>query len=117
MFSTAVAQEEGSLSGERVVVHIMAVILACAACASDLRSRRIPNSLILLGALAGVAVYVAPFGSKAFAELFEEKVLTPINWNAKDGSVKWRIDGMSKELHRFPPDKSNQYNLTDHNRY
>jgi len=56
LFSTAVAQEEGSLSGERVVVHIMAVILACAACVSDLRSRRIPNSLILLGALAGVVM-------------------------------------------------------------
>ena len=27
------------------------------------------------------------------------------------------IGGMFNELHRFLPDKSNQYNLTDHNRY
>jgi CO/xanthine dehydrogenase Mo-binding subunit len=54
------------------------------------------RSFLKAGALAGVAVYVAPFGSKAFAELFEQKLLTPVNWNGKDGSVRWRIDGMSK---------------------
>jgi CO/xanthine dehydrogenase Mo-binding subunit len=54
------------------------------------------RSFLKAGALAGVAVYVAPFGSKAFAELFEDKVLTPINWDGKDGSVKWRIDGPAK---------------------
>jgi CO/xanthine dehydrogenase Mo-binding subunit len=54
------------------------------------------RSFLKASALAGVAVYVAPFGSKAFAELFEEKLLTPINWDSKDGSVKWRIDGISK---------------------
>jgi CO/xanthine dehydrogenase Mo-binding subunit len=54
------------------------------------------RSFLKMGTLAGVAVYVAPLGSKAFAALFEEKLLTPINWNSKDGSVKWRIDGMSK---------------------
>jgi CO/xanthine dehydrogenase Mo-binding subunit len=54
------------------------------------------RSFLKAGALAGVAVYVAPFGSKAFAELFEQKLLTPVNWDGKDGSVKWRIDGMSK---------------------
>jgi len=54
------------------------------------------RSFLKVGALAGVAVYVAPLGSKAFSALFEEKLLTPINWDGKDGSVKWRIDGMSK---------------------
>ncbi|WP_370444252.1 twin-arginine translocation signal domain-containing protein [Candidatus Burkholderia verschuerenii] len=30
------------------------------------------------GALAGVSVFVAPLGSRAFAALFEEKILTPV---------------------------------------
>jgi CO/xanthine dehydrogenase Mo-binding subunit len=54
------------------------------------------RSFLKTGALAGVAVYVAPFGSKAFAELFEEKLLSPINWDGKNANAKWRIDGLSK---------------------
>ena len=36
--------------------------------------------------LAGVAVYVAPLGSRAFAALFEEKLLTPSNGIASPAS-------------------------------
>ncbi|MBN3854089.1 xanthine dehydrogenase family protein molybdopterin-binding subunit [Paraburkholderia sp. Ac-20340] len=46
--------------------------------------------------LAGVAVYVAPFGSRAFAALFEEKLLTPVKWDAATGAPKFRIDGIAK---------------------
>ncbi|MFD1561286.1 xanthine dehydrogenase family protein molybdopterin-binding subunit [Paraburkholderia silviterrae] len=46
--------------------------------------------------LAGVAVYVAPFGSRAFAALFEEKLLTPVKWDAANGTPKFRIDGIAK---------------------
>ncbi|WP_250492498.1 molybdopterin cofactor-binding domain-containing protein [Caballeronia sp. GAWG1-1] len=47
-------------------------------------------------ALAGVSVFVAPLGSRAFAALFEEKILTPVQWDATNGSAKFRIDGMAK---------------------
>ncbi|WP_277188834.1 molybdopterin cofactor-binding domain-containing protein [Caballeronia sp. BR00000012568055] len=48
------------------------------------------------GALAGVSVFVAPLGSRAFAALFEEKILTPVQWNAANGDAKFRIDGIAK---------------------
>lgn len=48
------------------------------------------------GLVAGVSVYVAPLGGKAFAALFEEKILTPITWDDKTGQAKFRIDGMAK---------------------
>lgn len=46
--------------------------------------------------IAGVTVYVAPLGGKAFAALFEEKILTPVQWDSKTGSAKFRIDGVAK---------------------
>jgi hypothetical protein len=46
------------------------------------------------GALAGIAVYIAPFGTRAFASLFEDKLLTRPAWN--DGVLKYRVDGTSK---------------------
>ncbi len=46
--------------------------------------------------LAGVTVYVAPIGSRAFAALFEEKILTPVQWNSATGQAKFRIDGIAK---------------------
>ncbi len=46
--------------------------------------------------LAGVAVYVAPFGSRAFAALFEEKLLTPVKWDSATGAPSFRIDGIAK---------------------
>src|SRR5262249_51632625 len=44
--------------------------------------------------VGGIAVYLAPLGSKAFAALFEEQLLTRPQWN--DGVLKYRIDGTSK---------------------
>jgi hypothetical protein len=46
--------------------------------------------------VAGVSVYIAPIGSKAFAALFEEKILTPVQWDPKTGAARFRIDGMAK---------------------
>ncbi len=46
--------------------------------------------------VAGVSVYIAPIGGKAFAALFEEKILTPVQWDPKTGAPRFRIDGMAK---------------------
>ena len=46
--------------------------------------------------LAGVSVYLAPIGSRAFAALFEEKILTPVQWDAANGQARFRIDGIAK---------------------
>jgi CO/xanthine dehydrogenase Mo-binding subunit len=52
------------------------------------------REVLRAGALAGVAVYIAPFGTRAFASLFEDAVLTRPAWN--DGVLKYRVDGISK---------------------
>ena len=54
------------------------------------------RDLLKLGAVAGISVVVAPLYSKAYAALFEEKILTPIPWAAGDGAVRFRIDGPAK---------------------
>ncbi|HWW04199.1 xanthine dehydrogenase family protein molybdopterin-binding subunit [Collimonas sp.] len=54
------------------------------------------RSFLKASVVAGVAVYVAPMGGKAFAALFEEKILTPIQWDSSNGQVKFRIDGIAK---------------------
>ncbi|SOZ66209.1 putative xanthine deshydrogenase [Cupriavidus taiwanensis] len=46
--------------------------------------------------VAGVSVYIAPIGGKAFAALFEDKILTPVQWDAKAGAPRFRIDGIAK---------------------
>jgi CO/xanthine dehydrogenase Mo-binding subunit len=46
--------------------------------------------------IGGIAVYLAPLGSRAFASLFEEQLLTRPEWNGRDGVLKYRIDGTSK---------------------
>ena len=46
--------------------------------------------------VAGVSVYIAPLGGRAFAALFEEKILTPVQWDPKTGTPKFRIDGIAK---------------------
>src|ERR1700730_8992023 len=46
--------------------------------------------------IGGIAVYLAPLGSRAFASVFEEQLLTRPEWNAHDGVLKYRIDGTSK---------------------
>jgi CO/xanthine dehydrogenase Mo-binding subunit len=57
------------------------------------RSRR---GFLKASAIAGLTVIIAPLGSRAFAALFEEKVLTPIQWDAVNGRAKFRIDGIAK---------------------
>src|SRR5262249_43715488 len=44
--------------------------------------------------IGGIAVYLAPLGSRAFAALFEDQLLTRPAWN--DGVLKYRVDGTSK---------------------
>ena len=46
--------------------------------------------------IGGIAVYLAPLGSGAFASLFEDQLLTRPDWNSRDGALKYRIDGTSK---------------------
>jgi len=55
-----------------------------------------PSRRQVMGAslIGGIAVYLAPLGSRAFAALFEEQLLTRPAWN--DGVLKYRIDGTSK---------------------
>jgi len=40
------------------------------------------RELMKLGAAAGISVWLAPLYSKAYAALFEDKLLTPIHWTA-----------------------------------
>src|SRR5436190_23916886 len=46
--------------------------------------------------MAGLTVIIAPIGSRAFAALFEEKILTPLQWDTATGRAKFRIDGIAK---------------------
>ena len=48
------------------------------------------------GMIAGIAVYLAPLGSKAYAALFEKRLLTPASWNGADDTLRFRIDGTAK---------------------
>jgi CO/xanthine dehydrogenase Mo-binding subunit len=47
-------------------------------------------------AMAGLTVIIAPIGSRAFAALFEEKILTPLRWDAANGRASFRVDGIAK---------------------
>src|SRR5580698_11102383 len=47
-------------------------------------------------AMAGLTVIIAPIGSRAFAALFEEKILTPLQWDAASGRASFRVDGIAK---------------------
>jgi hypothetical protein len=46
--------------------------------------------------IAGIAVYLAPLGTRAFAALFEDQLLTRLDWNGHDGRLKYRIDATAK---------------------
>ncbi|GAB2905277.1 molybdopterin-dependent oxidoreductase [Paralcaligenes sp. KSB-10] len=46
--------------------------------------------------IAGITAYIAPFGSAAYAALFDEKILTPIDWDPVAGRARFRVDGMAK---------------------
>src|SRR4029450_10537390 len=56
------------------------------------------RQVLRVGLIGGIAVYVAPLGSQAFASLFEQRLLTPPDWSAADGVLKYRIDGTSKVI-------------------
>jgi hypothetical protein len=46
--------------------------------------------------IAGVSVFLAPFGSPAYAALFEENLLTRPAWTGTNGALRYRIDGPAK---------------------
>ena len=46
--------------------------------------------------IGGIAVYLAPLGSRAYSALFEDQLLTVPDWNGRDGVLKYRIDGTAK---------------------
>jgi CO/xanthine dehydrogenase Mo-binding subunit len=48
------------------------------------------------GLIAGIAVYVAPLGSPAYAALLDERLLTGPAWNGRIDSLKYRVDATSK---------------------
>ena len=54
------------------------------------------RTFLKAGMVAGVTVYLAPLGGKAFAALFEDKILTPVAWDPKNGQASIRIDGKAK---------------------
>ncbi len=58
----------------------------------DLRPGLLRRRLLI----AGIAVYLAPLGSRAYAALVDERLLTAPAWNAGDGKLKYRVDGLSK---------------------
>lgn len=54
------------------------------------------RGFLKVGTAVGINVWLAPLHGAAYAALFEDKLLTPIAWNARDGSVKFRVDGTAK---------------------
>ncbi|WP_455425119.1 xanthine dehydrogenase family protein molybdopterin-binding subunit [Dryocola sp. LX212] len=48
--------------------------------------------------VAGVSVYLAPLYSRAYAALFEEKILLAPNWDPEKKRIRFRIDGRSKVM-------------------
>ncbi|MET3130203.1 CO/xanthine dehydrogenase Mo-binding subunit [Oxalobacteraceae bacterium GrIS 1.11] len=52
------------------------------------------RNFLKAGIVAGVTVYVAPLGGKAYAALFEEKILTPVAWDGRQAT--FRVDGIAK---------------------
>jgi CO/xanthine dehydrogenase Mo-binding subunit len=60
----------------------------------DAASRpRLSRRHVLIG---GIAVYLAPLGSKAYAALFDDRLLTTPAWDGRAGALKFRVDGPSK---------------------
>ena len=54
------------------------------------------RQILRASVIGGVAVYLAPLGSEAFASLFEGQLLTRPDWNGRDDVLKYRTDGTSK---------------------
>ncbi|OZI75888.1 xanthine dehydrogenase family protein molybdopterin-binding subunit [Bordetella genomosp. 2] len=54
------------------------------------------RSFLKTAAIGATTVYIAPLGSKAYAALFEEQLLTPVEWNPASGHARFRIDAIAK---------------------
>src|SRR5262245_50039911 len=63
---------------------------------SGLRPSR--RQVLRASLIGGIAVYLAPLGSRAYAALFEQQELTRPAWNVRDGSLKYRIDATAKVI-------------------
>src|SRR5262245_28645250 len=63
---------------------------------SGLRPSR--RQVLRASLVGGIAVYLAPLGSRAYAALFEQQELTRPAWNARDGTLKYRIDATAKVI-------------------
>src|SRR5262245_13280509 len=63
---------------------------------SGLRPSR--RQVLRASLIGGIAVYLAPFGSRAYAALFETNSLTRPAWNGRDGTIKYRIDATAKVI-------------------
>jgi CO/xanthine dehydrogenase Mo-binding subunit len=61
---------------------------------SGLRPSR--RQVLRASLIGGIAVYLAPLGSRVFAALFEQGELTRPAWNGRDGTLKYRIDATAK---------------------
>lgn len=46
--------------------------------------------------IAGLTAYIAPFGSSAYAALFDQQLLTPVPWDEHAGLASFRVDGPAK---------------------
>ena len=62
--------------------------------ASGLRLSR--RRLLRASLIGGIAVYIAPLGSRAYAALFDDRLLTASAWDGRTDRLSYRIDGKSK---------------------
>jgi CO/xanthine dehydrogenase Mo-binding subunit len=60
------------------------------------RLRPSRRQMLRASLIGGIAVYLAPFGTRAFASLFEQALLTRPSWNGHDGELKYRVDAIAK---------------------
>ncbi|HEY8014285.1 MAG TPA: molybdopterin cofactor-binding domain-containing protein [Dongiaceae bacterium] len=54
------------------------------------------RQLLRASVIGGIAVYIAPLGSRAYAALFDDRLLTASAWNGPADRLRYRIDSKSK---------------------
>src|SRR4029077_5095531 len=54
------------------------------------------RQLLHASLIGGIAVYIAPLGSRAYAALFDDRLLTTSAWNGPADRLRYRIDGKAK---------------------
>ena len=54
------------------------------------------RQLLRASLIGGIVVYIAPLGSRAYAALFDDRLLTAAAWNGPADRLSYRIDGKSK---------------------